>query len=408
MDRNKVTELIILDAVGCTNEKESEDLKKLQKTEENFPWNELAEFQKTVSLIPSVLSTEIPSSEIKKTFINKMNSVLATHANESETDKIGPGVQLISFDLPHDLSPKKTFEWKELSLNDSRVAETESYKEPENELPPDKQGFVPASKRRHVFDDDHFETHPVLSETHPEKILRPAKNFRKYALAASVIIIIGVFALGYHFLQINPEVVEVKKENITPVSSAPPVTEKIITDSLIAVNVEVDNQKVPQEEPQTKKLTNNDLLPQKTKIPKPPAPIELNMIEPAVDLPVGDTQESSQLINPPKEQIPEISEEPAYFIAVEEMPKPIGGIAEIQKKIEYPEIAKRVGLEGKVFVRAYVDETGIVTKAELVKGIGGGCDEAAIDAILKTRFSPGKQRGKPIKVQVTIPINFKL
>ena len=90
------------------------------------------------------------------------------------------------------------------------------------------------------------------------------------------------------------------------------------------------------------------------------------------------------------------------------MPEPIGGIAEIQKKIEYPEIAKRAGLEGKVYVRAYVDENGNVTKAEVVKGLGGGCDEAALDAILKTKFSPGTQRGKPIKVQVTIPIIFKL
>ncbi len=48
-----------------------------------------------------------------------------------------------------------------------------------------------------------------------------------------------------------------------------------------------------------------------------------------------------------------------------------------------------------------------MTNAEIVKGIGGGCDEAAMDAILQTKFTPGKQRGKPIKVQVTIPVVFK-
>ena len=111
---------------------------------------------------------------------------------------------------------------------------------------------------------------------------------------------------------------------------------------------------------------------------------------------------------PPPKEILEIKEEPTYFVAVEEMPIPVGGLQEIQSRIEYPEIAKRVGIEGKVFVRAFVDETGNVTSAEVVKGIGGGCDEAALDAVLKTKFTPGKQRGKPIKVQVTVPIHFRL
>jgi len=86
----------------------------------------------------------------------------------------------------------------------------------------------------------------------------------------------------------------------------------------------------------------------------------------------------------------------------------VGGIKGIQEKIVYPEIAKRAGVEGKVYVLAFVDETGTVTKAQVLKGIGAGCDEAALDAVLKTKFKPGKQRGKPVKVQVSIPIIFKL
>jgi protein TonB len=132
------------------------------------------------------------------------------------------------------------------------------------------------------------------------------------------------------------------------------------------------------------------------------------LIEPTLEVPAEEKKEIKELTNPPREEIKAIEKEPVYFVAVEEMPEPIGGIAEIQKKIEYPEIAKRAGLEGKVYVRAYVDENGDVIKAEVVKGLGGGCDEAALDAIVKTKFSPGTQRGKPIKVQVTIPIIFKL
>ena len=61
-----------------------------------------------------------------------------------------------------------------------------------------------------------------------------------------------------------------------------------------------------------------------------------------------------------------------------------------------------------MYVKAYVDETGNVFKVELVKGIGGGCDEVAMKAVKDSKFNPGKQRGKAVRVQVTVPILFKL
>jgi TonB family protein len=97
-----------------------------------------------------------------------------------------------------------------------------------------------------------------------------------------------------------------------------------------------------------------------------------------------------------------------FYIAVEEMPEIIGGLKSIQEKIHYPEIAKRAGIEGKVYVLAFIDETGNVVNARIIKGIGAGCDEAALDAVKQTKFTPGRQRGKPVKVQVSIPIVFKL
>ncbi len=143
--------------------------------------------------------------------------------------------------------------------------------------------------------------------------------------------------------------------------------------------------------------------------PKPPIPIEAPADDVLEDIEIEDTEidfdAEIQAPPPPKE---EIEEEPTYFVAVEEMPTPIGGIRAIQEKIVYPEIAKRAGVEGKVYVLAFVNEQGIVTKAQIIKGIGAGCDEAALDAVLKTKFKPGKQRGKPVKVQVSIPIIFKL
>ena len=145
--------------------------------------------------------------------------------------------------------------------------------------------------------------------------------------------------------------------------------------------------------------------------PKPPIPIEAPADDELEDIEIEDTEiDMEEEIAAPPPPVEEEEEEVAieFFVAVEEMPNPIGGIAAIQQKIVYPEIAKRAGVQGRVYVKAFVDESGVVRKAEVIKGIGAGCDEAAIEAVLKTRFSPGKQRGKPVRVQVSIPILFKL
>jgi TonB family protein len=97
-----------------------------------------------------------------------------------------------------------------------------------------------------------------------------------------------------------------------------------------------------------------------------------------------------------------------FFTAVEEMPKPIGGINAIAQNVRYPEIAKRAGIEGRVFVKALIDETGSVVGTSIIRGIGAGCDQAAMEAVMQSKFKPGRQKGKPVKVQVTIPILFKL
>ena len=162
------------------------------------------------------------------------------------------------------------------------------------------------------------------------------------------------------------------------------------------------------------KQNNNVLLKPEDKLPAPPKqPV---IIEPEIvteikkENPTSEVKEKTEkkTETPPviKEE-KKVEEEPAYFVAVEEMPAPIGGLAGIQSRIVYPTLAKTAGVEGKVLVLAYVNESGNVTKVELVKGIGAGCDEVALDAVRQTKFKPGLQRGKPVKVKITIPIVFK-
>ena len=145
--------------------------------------------------------------------------------------------------------------------------------------------------------------------------------------------------------------------------------------------------------------------------PKPPIPIEAPTDDVLDDVEIESTEldmDAEVAAPPPPPKKVEEEVEPVFFVAVEQMPEPIGGIAAIQKKIVYPEIAKRAGVQGRVYIKAYVDEVGNVTKVELIRGIGAGCDEAAMEAVNSVMFKPGKQRGKPVKVQVTVPVLFKL
>ncbi len=179
------------------------------------------------------------------------------------------------------------------------------------------------------------------------------------------------------------------------------------------VKIERPKIEAPQELVKVKDVIQTKQEAQLPPPPKPPIPIEA----PTEDILQDIEIESSELIvnekvntppppPPPKEE--EEEAQPTFFVVVEEMPEPIGGIEGIQKRIKYPEIARRAGVTGRVYVKAYVDEKGNVAKVELIKGIGAGCDEAAMKAVKETKFKPGKQRGKPVKVQVVIPIYFKL
>lgn len=97
-----------------------------------------------------------------------------------------------------------------------------------------------------------------------------------------------------------------------------------------------------------------------------------------------------------------------YLLAAEVMPEIVGGFNAIIEKLKYPQEAKQAGIQGKVFVLALIDEEGNVDGAKVIKGIGYGCDEAALNAVKSVKFTPALTSGKPVKVQVTIPIFFKL
>jgi len=89
-------------------------------------------------------------------------------------------------------------------------------------------------------------------------------------------------------------------------------------------------------------------------------------------------------------------------------PFPSGGIGELAKNVKYPEEAMKANIEGKVIVKAVINEKGEVVETEVLKSLGHGCDEAAVEAVKVTKFTPGEKNGKKVKAEVTIPISFKL
>ena len=148
--------------------------------------------------------------------------------------------------------------------------------------------------------------------------------------------------------------------------------------------------------------------------PRPPVPVEVpndEIIEDeAVDLDASlDLNESlNTSAPPPAPEEEEEEEEREVFIVVEDRPELIGGMAALQGAVEYPEFAKKAGIEGRVFVQFIVDEQGNVQNPQVTRGVHKLLDQAAIDAVQEQKFKPGKQRGKPVKVQMSLPVTFRL
>lgn len=101
------------------------------------------------------------------------------------------------------------------------------------------------------------------------------------------------------------------------------------------------------------------------------------------------------------------------FTVVEHMPEYPGGqpamTQYLSQNIRYPEYARKNNIQGKVVVKFVIDRDGSVFMAEIIRPIGGGCDEEALRVVkAMPRWKPGLQLGKPIRVYYTMPINFRL
>jgi len=155
-------------------------------------------------------------------------------------------------------------------------------------------------------------------------------------------------------------------------------------------NVTIDVKEIPRTVQYKRPLPPN--------IPKIPIP------SPEPDLPdlvkiwnPGDESGNIVVGNPPIEEEIEVP-----FPLISEKPKITFKVLPV-----YPEIARRVGISGRVFVEILINTKGAVEEAKIVQG-HPMLNDAALEAVRKWQFSPAKQRDRLVKVRMTIPVDFKL
>ncbi|MBX2876813.1 MAG: energy transducer TonB [Saprospiraceae bacterium] len=191
--------------------------------------------------------------------------------------------------------------------------------------------------------------------------------------------------------------------------------------------------------------------------PPPPPPPPPPVVEPVVDEELLDEDEpefedlsiteDTEVTAPPKVEHkpvpppppppPEPEDEgPEFFVAVEEMPS-FGDCKDIfnkmerkqcsdknlltflSKNIKYPAIARENNIEGQAVIRFIVESDGTITNTEIVRDLAGGCGDEALRVVnlMKNQkfldkqqlvWNPGKQQGRPVRVQFNLPIRFKL
>ena len=184
------------------------------------------------------------------------------------------------------------------------------------------------------------------------------------------------------------------------------VTKYEVTDTEFLFEEEVDIQQTTQETPPP---------------PPPPAVQEvevLNVVEDnveteSIEVNAEDDKAEEVVIAAPVEAPVEEEEEEVVFVVVESMPEFPGGqqalFKYLSENVKYPVIAQENGIQGRVICQFVVNKDGSLEDIQVVRGVDKALDNEAIRVIKSMpKWKPGKQRGKPVRVKYTVPVNFKL
>ena len=157
--------------------------------------------------------------------------------------------------------------------------------------------------------------------------------------------------------------------------------------------------------------------------------ITVDMVDESVEVAVPNIDTMMRAAKEVKPSQPEVEEEP--LIIADQMPRFPGCedlelspkekekcsqkelLDYIYDELKYPAMARSTGIEGQVVLRFVVEKDGSVGNIKLLRDIGGGCGNAAVETVesmnqLPKKWRPGMQKGHPVRVMYTLPIKFKL
>ena len=185
---------------------------------------------------------------------------------------------------------------------------------------------------------------------------------------------------------------------------------KIDLSGLIVAEVSLEEEMVP--------IT----LPEKKTVPPPPQSVTvadiIEIVEDDADIEettIASTEDQTEYIEIKEIDNIVVEEEPeeAPFMVVEKMPEFPGGMTALmqylQKNIKYPAVCRENNIQGRVLIQFIVNRDGSIVEPEVVKSVNPYLDKEALRVISgMPKWSPGEQRGKPVRVKYTVPVNFKL
>lgn len=203
----------------------------------------------------------------------------------------------------------------------------------------------------------------------------------------------------------------------------------ILVASLVAFNVKsYDKEEIEQIERQASEEQEEIIIQtQQEELPPPPPPeqpevtTEFEVVEDDKELthelgPINaEVDENTQNIEitPIKIEEEEEEEDVQIFTVVENDPEFPGGMEALYKylrdNIKYPQLARDNNITGRVYVTFVVEKDGSIANPRVLKDIGGGCGQEAIRVVkAMPKWTPGKQRGKAVRVQFNLPVSFNL
>ena len=163
---------------------------------------------------------------------------------------------------------------------------------------------------------------------------------------------------------------------------------------------------------------------QDQKPPEPPKKVEVKVIADLLQVVTNDTKittevdfaefdENTEVIQQ-VDVVEETIEDDQPFLIAETMPSFQGGDLNtfrtwVQQNVKFPQIALENGIQGRVSCSFVVNKDGSIVDAEVIRGVDPSLDKEALRVINSMpKWSPGKQRGKPVRVKYTVPVTFRL